>query len=88
MFGCFLLLTAASPVLTLDILRVINNEVAVPHYREIHGQLANLHSLVQILETKDGEKEREKDREMWVKRQKRDEDLNVRFEILNFHESL
>lgn len=42
----------------MDILRVINNEVAVPHYREIHRQLTDFHSLVQILEAKDGEKER------------------------------
>lgn len=48
------MLTAAS--LTLDILRVINNEVAVPHNGEVHGQLADFHSLVQILEAKDGER--------------------------------
>lgn len=63
-------MTAASSILTLDILWVINNEVAVPHHREIHGQLTDLHSLVQILETKDGEEEVETDREMWVKMQK------------------
>lgn len=58
MFSVFwYILTAAFPVLTLNILWVINNEVAIPHYREIHGQLTNLHSLVQILETKDGEKD-------------------------------
>ena len=49
---CKHMLTAASLVLTLDILRVINNEVAIPHHREIHRQLTDLHSLVQILQAK------------------------------------
>lgn len=51
-------LTAAFRLLTLDILRVINNEVAVPHHREIHRKLADLHPLIQILEAPDGEEER------------------------------
>lgn len=61
---CQHMLTAASLVLTLDILRVINNEVAVPHHREIHRQLTDFHSLIQILEAKDGEKEGERDKEI------------------------
>lgn len=40
----------ANVVLTLDILRVINNEVAIPHHREIHRQRTDFHSLVQILQ--------------------------------------
>lgn len=51
--ACQRMLTAAPLVLTLDILRVINNKVAVPHHREIHRQLADFHSLVQILKAKD-----------------------------------
>lgn len=63
------MLTAAS--LTLDILRVINNEVAVPHHREIHRQLTDFHPLVQVLEAEDGEKEGGRDREMAVKVEER-----------------
>lgn len=46
------MLTAAA--LTLDILRVINDKVAIPHDGEVHGQLADFHPLVQILEAKGG----------------------------------
>lgn len=60
--ACQHMVTTASHVLTLDILRVIDNEVAVPHHREIHRQLTDFHSLVQILEAEDSEKER------WEKR--------------------
>lgn len=89
---CQHMLTAASLVLTLDILRVINNEVAVPHHREIHRQLTDFHSLIQILEAKDGEKEGERDKEIGVKVEKRQkerqEDFSGRFENLNSHDSL
>lgn len=37
-------------VLTLDVFWVVNNEVSVPHDREIHRQLADFHPLVEILE--------------------------------------
>lgn len=49
---CQHVLTAAS-FLTLDILWVINNEVAVPYHREINWQLADFHALVQILEPRE-----------------------------------
>lgn len=60
-------LIAAHPVLTSDILWVINNEVAVPHYWEIHRQLTDFHSFIQILEGKDGREEKKKRRGFqWV----------------------
>lgn len=59
------MLSAATLVLTLDILRVINNEVAVPHHWEIHRQLTDLHSFVQILDSRDGEKERKRWRDRY-----------------------
>lgn len=67
------MLTAASHVLTLDVLWIINNKVAVPHYREIHRQLTDLHPLVQILEAEGSETERKKDTKI------REEDFNERF---------
>lgn len=70
------MLTAASVALTLDILWVINNEVAVPHNREIHRQLTDFHSLIQILD--DGWRERgRKNREMGVKAEKRQKERRI-----------
>ena len=65
------MLTVASLVLTLDILRVINNEVAIPHHREIHRQLTDLHSLVQILEAKKKRQRRMRRRRWWKRCKKR-----------------
>ncbi len=71
---CQRTLTIASLVLTFDILRIVNNEVAVPHHWEIHWQLTDFHSLVQILEATDDEmRSRSRwDREMEVKVKKRE----------------
>ena len=87
---CQLMLTAAALVLTLDILRVINNEVAVPHHREIHRQLADFHPLVQILEATDGKREREVGGGGGEcgNETKREEGFNGRFGILNSHDPL
>lgn len=54
--------------LTSDVFWVINNEVSVPHDREIHRQLADFHPLVQILEQKTREERTERGRTVLVSR--------------------
>lgn len=44
---------------TFDVFRIINDEVSIPHHREIHRQLTDSQAFIQILQT---ERERKRER--------------------------
>lgn len=35
--------------LTFQVLRVVDDEVAIPHHGEVHGQVAHVHPVVLVL---------------------------------------
>jgi hypothetical protein len=39
----------ATLLLTLDVLRVVDDKVAIPHNRQVHGQVADVTALIGVL---------------------------------------
>lgn len=64
-----------STVLTLYILWVVNNEVAIPHHWKIHRQLTDPHSLIQVLEARVSEAETEK--RITVEKRKKERNISM-----------